>query len=89
MDKGSKVDILTAVLTGLWMFLTYGAISAYGPTPALIGGAVVVGVVGVMAIHGQYVTSLNIANVVTMNRKPPHESEGGDDDVAEERKKHR
>jgi apolipoprotein N-acyltransferase len=71
MDSSWVVDVITAGLVLAWMAWTFATMQQYGPSPALIGGAVVVGLVGLLAIHGQYVTYLRLGDWLAIGRKPP------------------
>ena len=70
MDKPWYIDLMTGVVVLLWMGWTYATIQTYGPSPALIGGALVVGVVGMLLIYGQRLTYLQVGSwiVVGMGR---------------------
>lgn len=71
MDQPWWTDLLTGGLVVAWMGWTFATMQEYGPSPALIGGAVLVGLVGVLALHGQYVTYLKLGEWVTIGREPP------------------
>ena len=83
MDSSWVVDVITAGLVLAWMAWTFATMQQYGPSPALIGGAVVVGLVGLLAIHGQYVTYLRLGDWLAIGRTPP-QSNGGQRQQEEE-----
>lgn len=73
MQQPWWTDVITGVLVVAWMGWTFATMQAYGPSPILIAGAVVVGLVGVLAIHGQYITYLKLGQFVTIGREPPQQ----------------
>lgn len=83
MSQAWYVDLLTAGLVVLWMGWTYGIIQQFGPSPALILSSVAIGIVGVLAIHGQYVSYLKIGEKIVVGRDPPVRQS------SEEREEHR
>ena len=72
------IDLLTGGLVLAWMAWTFATIQQYGPSPALVGGSVVVLVIGVLAIHGQYVSYFRLGNYLEIGRDPPAGSDRGE-----------
>lgn len=81
LEHGSIVDILTAIIFTVWMVFAYSTIQQFGPTPSLILSVVVLGVVALLAIHGQYVTYIRFGSI-QIGRRPPHarDQQGPPDD---------
>lgn len=77
LEHGTLIDVLTAIIFIIWMVFAYGTIQQFGPSLALIGSVVVLGVISLLAIHGQYVTYIQFGNV-TIGREPPHAKDRND-----------
>lgn len=72
MNQPWYVDLITGVLVLSWMGWTFTVVQSQGPTPTLILAALVVGIVGLLAIHGQYVTYFRLGDWLLIGRRPPH-----------------
>jgi hypothetical protein len=91
MDLGRwreiATDAATVVLVGLWMGWTFEAIQSQGATIGLIGAALIFGVVGLLAIHGQRVTYIRLGDRVAVGLEAGRdEPETGTDDGEERRR---
>jgi len=88
VPKPWYVDVLTFVLVGVWMAWTYSTIQMHGPSFALIGGAVIIAVVGVLAIYGQRLRYLEIGESVRIGLRTPEDFDESEQ-VQDEREKYR
>jgi len=57
------IDLAAMALLIMWMVWTYACISQYGPRPVLIGGAVVIALVVLLALYGQRVRYFRIGQL--------------------------
>lgn len=77
MEQPWYVDVFTAGIVVLWMGWSLAAIQQHGPTAALVLSNLVIGILGVLAIHGQYVTYFQLGEWVVIGRDPPRERGDG------------
>lgn len=64
MSKPWWIDLLTIGVVALWMSLTFATMQMHEPSLALIGSALIIGVVGFLLIYGQRLTYLQVGKVV-------------------------
>jgi hypothetical protein len=84
MQKPWFIDVLTYVLVGIWMAWTFATIQQYGPSPALLGSAVVVLASGLFLIYNQRVAYFRIGDKIVFQSRDMSDGEQEPDDWQKE-----
>jgi hypothetical protein len=80
--------VLTYVLVGLWMALTFATIQQYGPRPSLLLAAVTVLAAGLFMIYNQRLTYLQIGDRIIIGMRGS-EGEGDEEEPADWQRRNR
>lgn len=69
MQKPWFIDVLTYVLVAVWMGWTFATMQEYGPSPALIGSAVIMLVAALLLVYNQRVAYLRIGDWLVLGTR--------------------
>lgn len=87
MQKPWFIDVLTYALVAIWMAWTFATMQQYGPSPTLIGSAVIVLAAGLFLIYNQRVAYFRIGDYIVFQSRDMGDSE--DDEPEQWRKENR
>lgn len=76
MEKPWFIDVLTYLVVGVWMALTFATIQQHGPGPWLLASAVVVLVAGLLLIYNQRVSYLRIGDKIVLATRDMTDGDG-------------